>query len=278
MYANINLDAFKCIIINHFCMGVCHHSSMNRGSYACVFLFTLENNFQVVRRVVLPVREMVKTEAEVVAWKYVDLAMVMSSFLLPELHKDDSNTGHYALWYPLDSHPLCEATTFTQNIQFYYPNQVPASLCGPFDSEFDFLKVPNNKLDCWAFNKVFEVYCTIWHLYRDKTFHFSRGDLSSWNILVDPHSGMITSVINWEMAGFHPTWLAAIAGGWFNDDQDHHHLKYGDDNLGDAELHSHFCLQLVGQNMEFPEVRVIFYACYIWLARYEKHEWDLRLH
>ncbi|KAF8225372.1 hypothetical protein L208DRAFT_1380656 [Tricholoma matsutake] len=134
----------------------------------------------------------------------------------------------------------------------------------------------------------------------DKTFHFSHGDLSSWNILVDPQSSMITSVIDWEMAGFCPTWLTAIAGGWFNDDQDQflmtddqsHHLKYGDDNLGDVELRSHFCLQLVGQNMELfchywlgPEVRAIFYACChadpgnaeIWLEKYKKHEWDLGL-
>ncbi|KAF8222845.1 hypothetical protein L208DRAFT_1521085 [Tricholoma matsutake] len=324
---------------------------MNRGSYACMFLFTFKNNFQVVGCVVLPGHEIVKTEAEVVAWKWsnvsihftctdipvaqvyiycssannpvraewilmeylwgqllgdcfrrpmnqqklhtsVDLAMVMSSLfiiiasyigsLLPELCKDDSNGGHYAL------QPMNDITLLD------YPNQRP-----------------NNKLDCWAFNKVFKVYCTIQCLYRgfmgsssdqpDKTFHFSHGDLSSWNILVDPQSSMITSVIDWEMASFCPTWLTAIAGGWFNDDQDQflmtddqsHHLKYGDDNLGDAELHSHFCLQLVGQNMELfchywlsPEVRAIFYACChadlenadIWLVRYEKHEWDLRLH
>lgn len=395
MNANINLDAFERIVIDHFRVAVRHHSPMNRGSYARVFLFTLENNFQVVGRVVLPVREAVKTEAEVAAMEMVrsrtdipvpqvyiycssannpvgaewilmeylrgellgdcfgrltnqqklrtsvDLAMVMSSLfiitasyigsLLPELRKDDSNTGHYPLRYPLDSHPLCEATTFTQDVRFRigpmndvtlldYPNQVPASLCGPFDSEFDFLEAfafrgrpptrPNNKLDRWAFNKVFEVYHTIRPLYRgfigsssdlpDETFHFSHGDLSSWNILVDPQSGTITGVIDWEMAGFRPAWLAAVAGGWFNDDQDRflmtddqsRHLEYGDDKLGDAELRSHFRLQLAGRNMELfchywlgPELRAIFYACChaypgnaeIWLEKYEKHEWDLEL-
>ncbi|KAF8232577.1 hypothetical protein L208DRAFT_1397238 [Tricholoma matsutake] len=344
MYANINLDVFECIIIDHFCMA---------------------NNFQVVGCVMLPVHEAVKTKAEVVAMEMVqckhpfyqqpewilmeylwgkllgdcfrrltnqqklhtsvDLAMVMSLLfiitvsyigsLLPELRKDDSNAGHYALQYPLDSHPLCEATTFTQDVQFHirpmnditlldYPNQVLASLCGHFNSEFDFLEVfafcsrlptrLNNKLDCWAFNKVFKVYCTIQPLYRGfigsssdlpdetynssylglVTFHFSHGDFSSWNILVDPQSGTITSVIDWEMASFCSTWLADQF--LMTDDQSRH-LKYGDDNLGDAEVCSHFHLQFMGQNMELA---AIFYACChtypgnaeIWLEKYEKHE------
>jgi hypothetical protein len=38
---------------------------MGGGAYARVFLFTLEDDKQVVGRVVLPVRETVKTEAEV---------------------------------------------------------------------------------------------------------------------------------------------------------------------------------------------------------------------
>lgn len=60
-------------------------------------------------------------------------------------------------------------------------------------------------------------------------------------------------------------------------------LEYGDDTIRDAELRSHFRLQLAGQNMELfhhhwlgPE-RAIFYACCytypgnaeIWLEKYE---------
>jgi hypothetical protein len=168
------------------------------------------------------------------------LAMVMSSLfkitasrigsLLPERCKDDSNLSHHVLRYPSDLHPLCETP---QDIRFRigpvndvtfldYPNQVLPGLCGPFDSEFDFLEAfafrgrpptrPNKKLERWAFNKVLEVYRTIRPLYRgficspsyqpDKTFHFSHGDLSSWNILVDPASGAITGIIDCEMAGF----------------------------------------------------------------------------
>ncbi len=44
-------------------------------------------------------------------------------------------------------------------------------------------------------------------------------------------------------------------------------LEYGDDTIRDAELRSHFRLQLAGQNMELfhhhwlgPELRSIFYA------------------
>ena len=57
--------------MHHFHVPVCHYSLMNTDSYAQVYLFTLENNFQAVGRVVLPVRERVKTEAEVAAMELV---------------------------------------------------------------------------------------------------------------------------------------------------------------------------------------------------------------
>jgi hypothetical protein len=44
---------------------------MDGGSYARVSLFTLEDDQKVVGRVVLPVRETVKTEAEVAAMELV---------------------------------------------------------------------------------------------------------------------------------------------------------------------------------------------------------------
>ena len=40
---------------------------MDDGTFARVFLFTLENGMQVIARILLPVRESVKTEAEVAA-------------------------------------------------------------------------------------------------------------------------------------------------------------------------------------------------------------------
>jgi hypothetical protein len=42
-----------------------HHTPIGSAAYARVFLFTLEEDHKVVGRVVLPVRETVKTETEV---------------------------------------------------------------------------------------------------------------------------------------------------------------------------------------------------------------------
>jgi len=49
-----------------------------------------------------------------------------------------------------------------------YPDQVSPELCGPFDSEFEFLEVfafrgrpptrPKKMLDSWVYEKVLEVY------------------------------------------------------------------------------------------------------------------------
>jgi hypothetical protein len=44
---------------------------MNNGAYARVFLFALEDGQKIVGRLVLPVRETVKTEAEVGAMELV---------------------------------------------------------------------------------------------------------------------------------------------------------------------------------------------------------------
>ncbi|KIJ43055.1 hypothetical protein M422DRAFT_253844 [Sphaerobolus stellatus SS14] len=42
--------------------------------------------------------------------------------------------------------------------------------------------------------------------------------LHAANILVDPATEAITGILDWEMAGFRPAWLAAVASEWFNDD------------------------------------------------------------
>jgi hypothetical protein len=118
-----------------------------------------------------------------------------------------------------------------------YPNQVTPELCGPFNSEFEILEAfafrprrPKATLGHRTFEKVIEVFSIIRPLYRgfsfstsdrpDETFHLAHGDLSNWNILVDPKTGAVTGVVDWGMAGFHPAWLAAVAPGWFNDDPD----------------------------------------------------------
>jgi hypothetical protein len=68
---NVNMIALQTIICAHFRTEYSHHRRMDDGSFARVFLFTLSNNKQVVARVVLPIRESVKTEAEVAAMEVV---------------------------------------------------------------------------------------------------------------------------------------------------------------------------------------------------------------
>ena len=83
------------------------------------------------------------------------------------------------------------------------------------------------KLELWAFERTLEVYNVVAQFYEKSShstfkesgmFHLAHGDLSSYNILIDPDTGAVTGLIDWEMAGFRPAWLAAVGGGWFNDD------------------------------------------------------------
>jgi hypothetical protein len=66
-----------------------------------------------------------------------------------------------------------------------------------------------------------EVYDVITRFYRptipsashdQEIFHLAPGDFSSYNILIDPDTGAVTGIIDWEMAGFCPAWLAAVGG------------------------------------------------------------------
>jgi len=119
-----------------------------------------------------------------------------------------------------------------------YPRQIDPHLCGPFNSERDFMEAiaflgkpptrAGGRLKCRVFEKTLEIYDVVERLYRSskngstesRMFHFAHGDLSDCNILIDPDTGAVTGVIDWEMAGFRPSWLAAVAAGWFNDDSE----------------------------------------------------------
>ena len=70
-WPTVSLAAFEHIVAGHFRIGVRCYSLLSTGSYAKAYLFTLENNFQAVGRVVFPVRETVKTEAEVAVMELV---------------------------------------------------------------------------------------------------------------------------------------------------------------------------------------------------------------
>jgi hypothetical protein len=194
------------------------------------------------------------------------------------------------------------------------PRQIPAQFCGPFDSErqfveaFAFLGQPSTREPSRYLHPLemaLEIFDIVAALYRQpdeqklplsETFHFSHGDLSSWNILVDPDTGAVTGVIDWEMAGFRPAWLAASAPGWFDDDSERFVMSdfqdkrgnYAEDRPGDAVVRAHFgrtlaslddylfCHCLLG-----IELRALFYACCYehpgntetYLLKYMELEW-----
>src|SRR5882724_507814 len=68
---NADITAIQHIISSHFQADCRHYTHMNDGAYARAFLFSLANGMQVVGRVILPVRESVKTEAEVATMELV---------------------------------------------------------------------------------------------------------------------------------------------------------------------------------------------------------------
>ena len=219
-----------------------------------------------------------------------------------------SHLGHGGLSDPAIIHHAGFQVGPVNDLTFLnYPHQIPAQHCGPFGSErqfleaFAFLGYPptraDDKLSRWAFEKTLEVYEVVATLYRQSdTFHFAHGDLSEGNILIDPDTGVITGIVDWEMAGFRPAWLSAVAAGWFNDDSerflmtDHQsgHGNYRDETPTDALVRAHFRLKLAELDEELfrhhlqgIELRALFYACCnensgnteLWLEKYNDHEW-----
>jgi hypothetical protein len=190
--------------------------------------------------------------------------------------------------------------------------KVPAASCGPFVSERQFLEaiafrgIPptrdSHKLKRWPFERILEIYDVVRPLYHmpshNSTFHFAHGDLSKVNIHLDPDTGAITGILDWEMSGFRPAWLSAAAPTWFDDDSprfvvdDDQDGPYGYENEteDDAKLREHFRSELAAQNpdllkhfLEGVELRAMFYnLCNelptnttSWLQRYEKYEWNV---
>ena len=147
------------------------------------------------------------------------------------------------------------------------------------------------------YEKLFEVYNAVQPLYsipgaEPQTFHFSHGDLSKANIFLDPETGAVTGMINWEMSGFHPAWLVAAGPAWFDDDSckftvdDHQNGPDGYEDLtdDDQKLIEHFCSEcnpeLLQHHEQSTELCAIFYnLCHelpgnvkVWLDKYEEYE------
>ena len=190
---------------------------------------------------------------------------------------------------------------------------IPASLCGPFATERAFLEAfgycdaggtrLQDEVDRSPIDRMFEIYDVIRPLYAPPVdssapFHFAHADLNTANLIVDPESGELTGLIDWEMAGFRPAWLCAISGTWFDDDicrfvvEDHQRgpYGYGNDTETDtvlrqvflAELEAHN-LTLLEHNRKGEELRGVFYnMCNehiadtaVWIRKYEKYKWDV---
>jgi hypothetical protein len=194
-----------------------------------------------------------------------------------------------------------------------HKNIIPPAKCGPFSTERELLEAfaylgspgtrPTDKHTRWPFEKLFEVYDVVIPEYPVSkgnltTFHFAHGDLSVANILLDPNTGAVTGVIDWEMACFWPGWLAAASPAWFDDDlrtfvvEDHQDGPdgYGDETEDDAEVRLHFNTELEARNQELfqhnrqgVELRAMCYnlcnqypsnvEC--WLEKYEEYHWDV---
>lgn len=93
-------------------------------------------------------------------------------------------------------------------------------------------------------------------------FFFSHGDLHGGNIIVDPKSGALTGLIDWEAAGFRPLWACMAGAGWFREDRqrflasdaDPENFEY--DMSGGAELRALFRAELHKRN---PDL----FACFL---------------
>ena len=87
-------------------------------------------------------------------------------------------------------------------------------------------------------------------------FRFSHGDLHEGNVMIDPQSGRITGVIDWESAGFRPLWSYLSGIGWFNEER--HRFIWGpyfdpenfetDQHTYDTTLRAFFRTQMYKRN------------------------------
>ncbi|KAJ3561240.1 hypothetical protein NP233_g10315 [Leucocoprinus birnbaumii] len=113
--------------------------------------------------------------------------------------------------------------------------------------------------------KCVELFQSIWKLYPNSTmfgpqadrsnFCFSHGDLHSGNIFIDPESGAITGIIDWEAAAFRPLWTEVCGVGWFEEDEERFIIGADDPenfehdtSSGDAELRAFFRTELYKRN------------------------------
>ncbi|KAJ3561239.1 hypothetical protein NP233_g10314 [Leucocoprinus birnbaumii] len=191
-------------------------------------------------------------------------------------------------WEPLRSESLHDLRNFCRHsIQYVYKlgplndfallcpvqtNPPPSQTPPTFTSE-EYFKLlafngnPPNRdyYDLPTREKCVELFQSIWKLYPNSTilgsqadrsnFCFSHGDLHSGNIFIDPESGAITGIIDWEAAAFRPLWAEICGVGWFEEDGERFIIGAddpqnfeGDTSPGDAELRAFFRTELCRRN------------------------------
>ncbi|KAF5322601.1 hypothetical protein D9619_000270 [Psilocybe cf. subviscida] len=81
-------------------------------------------------------------------------------------------------------------------------------------------------------------------------YGFTHGDLHEGNIFVDPHTGAITGIIDWESAEFRPMWTEVAGVGWFMEDSERiifgsdRPTNFENDTKDDVRLRAFFRTQL----------------------------------
>jgi hypothetical protein len=159
----------------------------------------------------------------------------------------------------------------------HYPNPlpIPSHRCGPFANKKDYVETLTwrgrnlfAEADIGS-QAVYEKLLLIWERVRPSyesnlhwlnpssgstgspgRFHLSHGDLAERNIILDPLTGAVNGLIDWDLAVFYPAWKAAITRTQFNDDccrfmmqddqLDFHPPGYTHDAPGDNEIRNEY--------------------------------------
>ena len=143
--------------------------------------------------------------ATVVSTIYTITSSYCGSMIYSQLLTDDQHSPRYGSAPPSTCTGIADNKfmigPFNDITFLELPQTVPASSCGPFRTERNFLEAiayrgspptrSSKKVECRTYEKLFEVSDAVRPLYsipgaEPQTFHFSHGDLSRANIFLDP--------------------------------------------------------------------------------------------
>ena len=162
--------------------------------------------------------------------------------------------------------PLNDVSLINYRVAVPSPSQtLPTFTSDEYVKLIAFNGNPTTRSD-WDFptrEKCVQLFQSIRNLYPNSTmfgpsaddFRFSHGDLHEGNILIDPQSGAITGIIDWEAAAFRPLWAEVCGVGWF--EEDNHRFIFGsrdpenfseDSDPEDMELRAFFRTELHKKN------------------------------